>query len=114
MRNDKLYLVDIVDAADHVAAFLEGKGFEDFTGDELLKSATLQKLIVIGEAAARVSNEFKEKHTNVEWPDIVAFRNIAVHAYFSVNWRIVWETAKRDAPKLKDKISSILLKEFPE
>ncbi len=44
----------------------------------------LQKLIVIGEAAARLSDEFKTRYSKVEWRDIVAFRNILVHAYFSV------------------------------
>jgi uncharacterized protein with HEPN domain len=55
MRRDKLYLADIVEAADAVAAFLAGAERERFLQDDLLRSAVLQKLSIIGEAAARLS-----------------------------------------------------------
>lgn len=51
----------------------------DFFNDELRQSAILQKLIVIGEAASRLSPELCAAHPEVEWADIVGFRNIAVH-----------------------------------
>jgi uncharacterized protein with HEPN domain len=92
MRREELYLTDIVEAADTIQRFIEGVQREDFD-DELRRSAVLQKLIVIGEAAARLPREFTERHPEVEWADIVGFRNIAVHEYFSVNWSIVWVAA---------------------
>jgi uncharacterized protein with HEPN domain len=74
----------------------------------VLQSAVLQKLIVIGEAAARLPRRFKEEHFEVEWADVIGFRNIAVHAYFSVNWSIVWNAATRDVPLLRTKMAVIL------
>jgi uncharacterized protein with HEPN domain len=47
----------------------------------------------------------------VEWRDIVAFRNIAVHAYFSVQWDIVWATAHDDVPVLRSQDLQILQNE---
>ncbi|MBI4828901.1 MAG: DUF86 domain-containing protein [Nitrospinae bacterium] len=114
MRSDKLYLVDILEAVESLDRFLAGKNFEGFYGDEVLKSATLQKLTVIGEAASRISKELKEKYPDVGWPHIAAFRNIAVHAYFAVNWRIVWETATRNTHELKEKIAAILKENISE
>jgi uncharacterized protein with HEPN domain len=114
MRRDKLYLADIVEAADAVAAFLAGAERERFLQDDLLRSAVLQKLSIIGEAAARLSKEFRDRHADVEWRDIVAFRNIAVHAYFAVQWSIVWTTATQDVPVLRQKISQILAAEYPD
>lgn len=114
MRRDKLYLADIVEAADAVAAFLAGAERERFLQDDLLRSAVLQKLSIIGEAAARLSKEFRARHADVEWRDIVAFRNIAVHAYFAVQWSIVWTTATQDVPVLRQKISQILAAEYPD
>ncbi len=73
MRRDKLYLADIVEAADAVAAFLAGAERERFLQDDLLRSAVLQKLSIIGEAAARLSQDFRARHADVEWRDIVAF-----------------------------------------
>ncbi len=48
----------------------------------------------------------------VEWADIVAFRNIAVHAYFAVDWAIVWVAATQDAPELRRRVTDILAKEY--
>ena len=109
MRPERLYLSDIVEAADAVQRFLMDARTEDaFYNDELRQSAVLQKLIVIGEAAARLPAEFREQHPEIEWADIVAFRNIAVHAYFSVAWSIVWVTAIEDIPRLRRQILNLL------
>ncbi|GBC95942.1 hypothetical protein HRbin16_01742 [bacterium HR16] len=108
MRPEKLYLTDMVDAADAIARFLDGISREDFMNDELRQSAVLQKLIVIGEAAARLPADFKTRHSEADWQDIVAFRNIAVHAYFAVDWSIVWTTATEDVPVLRQQVERIL------
>ena len=114
MRSEELYLTDIVDAAEAIARFVRGVEREDFYHDELRQSAVLQKLIVIGEAAARLPREFTDRHPDMEWADIVGFRNIAVHGYFSVDWSIVWVTAIQDAPALHRQIARILTGEFPD
>lgn len=59
MRPDRLYLLDIEEAALAIGRFLEGIDEGAFLSDELIQSAVLQKLTVIGEAAARVSTEVK-------------------------------------------------------
>lgn len=88
MRRDKLYLKDMVEACDALGRFLAGKEEAVFLGDELLQSAVLQKLIVIGEAAANLSTDFRKQHLEIEWRDIIGFRNIAVHRYFGIDWEI--------------------------
>jgi uncharacterized protein with HEPN domain len=47
----------------------------------------------------------------VEWHDIIAFRNIAVHAYFAVQWEIVWATTTDDVPVLRRQVIEILQRE---
>jgi uncharacterized protein with HEPN domain len=84
MRPEKLYLLDIVEAAEAIGRFCEAIGEDQFLQDELCQSAVLQKLIVIGEAASRLTNDFRKRHPDIEWEDIVGFRNIAVHEYFAV------------------------------
>jgi uncharacterized protein with HEPN domain len=69
---------------------------------------------VIGEAAARLSKDLRVEQAHIDWRDIVGFRNFAVHQYFAVNWEIVWITATRDAPLLKDLVGKILAESFPE
>jgi uncharacterized protein with HEPN domain len=114
MRTEALYLDDILDAASSIARFLNDLEKENFLGDELRQSAVLQKLIVIGEAASRLSVEFRTRHAKIEWPDIVGLRNIAVHQYFGVSWETVWYTATQDVPLLRERIAAILAAEFPD
>jgi len=112
MRREALYLRDIVEAADAIARFLQGVDRDSFFGDELRQSAVLQKLTIIGEAAARLPTTFRQAHPVVEWRDVIGFRNIAVHAYFAVDWEIVWVTATEDVPMLRDAVARILAKEY--
>ncbi|MDI7260490.1 MAG: DUF86 domain-containing protein [Thermodesulfobacteriota bacterium] len=112
MRREELYLTDIIEAADAIQRFLVDVGQNTFLRNELLQSAVLQKLMIIGEAASRLSKEFCDKHPEIEWEDIIGFRNIAVHAYFAVEWSIVWVAATQEAPELKRKITDILGKEY--
>ena len=108
MRREQLYLQDILEACDMIQAFLTGLDAATFLASELHKAAILQKLTVIGEAAARLPQVFRDTHSQVEWRDIIAFRNIAVHAYFTVQWDIVWATANDDVPVLRRQVLEIL------
>jgi len=114
MRDEGLYFEDIVEAADHIAGFLSGVTKEQFEDSELIRSGVLQKLTVIGEAAAHISTETRCRHPEVEWTAIVGFRNIAVHAYFAVDWDRVWDAATLDAPVLREQAARILADEFPQ
>jgi uncharacterized protein with HEPN domain len=114
MRREEVYLADIVEAASAIERFLSDVQPEAFKQNELLQSAVLQKLTLIGEAASRLPQSFRERHLEVEWSDIIGFRNIAVHEYFDVDWSIVWATATDDAPKLRRQIAEILAQEYPD
>ena len=113
MRRDELYLRDIIEAADAIAGFVANVDEGVFVGSDLLRSATLFKLTIIGEASARLSDELKTRYPDVEWNAIIGFRSIAVHAYFSVNWSIVWVSALTDAPALRTRILQIMAAELP-
>jgi len=111
MRREELYLTDIIEAADAIQRFIRNIDKNTFLKDELLQSAVLQKLMIIGEAASRLPKEFLDKHSEIEWEDIIGFRNIAVHAYFAVEWSIVWVAATQEAPELRRKIAETLARE---
>ena len=91
-----------------------GQDFNEFEQNEMMHSAVLQKLTVIGEAAARLSKEFTNRYPDIPWVDIIGFRNIAVHEYFSVRWDIVWVAATEEVPALHDQVEKILQEEFAD
>ncbi|HVS10440.1 MAG TPA: DUF86 domain-containing protein [Planctomycetota bacterium] len=108
MRPDELYLRDLLAAAESITRFLRDVEERDFLQDELLQSAVLQKLTVIGEAATRVSDDLRSGHPEIEWRTIVGLRNVVVHEYFAVSWSTIFATATRDVPELGIRIRAIL------
>jgi uncharacterized protein with HEPN domain len=110
MRPEQLYLTDILEAARAIAVFCKDVRFEQFEGYDMLRSAVLQKLIVIGEAAAHLPDKFCMQNPKIPWIDMISFRNFAVHEYFSVNWQIVWDTAIEDIPAIEKQIAKVLEK----
>ena len=114
MRHEKLYLTDIVEAAHAIEKFIMGEDFNEFEQNEMMNSAVLQKLAVIGEAASKLPKEFTKRFPEIPWVDIIGFRNIAVHEYFAVRWDIVWVAASEEAPTLRVQIEQILRDEFTD
>ncbi len=108
MRRETLYLMDILEAARSISAFCKDVRFEQFEGNDMLRSAVLQKLIVIGEAAAHLSESLCKHNPEIPWVDVVNFRNFAVHEYFSVDWKIVWDTATGDVPPIEKQIAKLV------
>lgn len=108
MRSERLYLADMLDAIEAIERYTATHDLTAFLADDLTQSAVLQKLAVIGEAAARLSEATRAKSNSVPWKEIIGFRNFAVHAYFSVDWRIVHVTLKDDLPPLKAAVASLL------
>ena len=111
MRSERLYLTDIIEAADAIARFLRDVEKDDFLNDELRQSAVLQKLIVIGEATTRLSEPLRKRHPHVQWRGAMGLRNIVVHDYFGISWETVWVTATEDVPMLRQQVAEILAAE---
>lgn len=85
---------------------------KDFRNPSFFRSAVVQKLGIIGEAAGRVSEDLTTRHPEVPWPQIVAFRNILMHAYFGIDWDVVWLAATHRCPILRGQIAAILAAEL--
>lgn len=56
----------------------------------------------------------RERRPEVPWRQIVAVRHRIVHAYFDLDWQILWDAATADIPELRQRVLDILETEFPE
>ena len=108
MRRDKLYLHDIVEACDDIAEFVQDHDLASFAESKVVRGAVLQKPIVIGEAATRLSADLKRRCREVEWAEIAGLRNRVVHGYFSVEWPIIWVAATEEVPLLRKQVARML------
>ena len=67
----------------------------------MYQAAVLHELMVIGEAASRLSDAFKEEHPDVPWKDVVGQRVRLAHHYWDTQWTRIQQTVTEDIPALK-------------
>jgi uncharacterized protein with HEPN domain len=90
----------MVDAIREALSFIEGRTRRELDSNRMLVLALLKELELIGEAASRLSLEYREKNPEVPWALLIATRNRLVHGYFDINLDIVWATVDRDLREL--------------
>lgn len=108
MREYKLYLSDIVAGMDSIERFVEGMTFDEFQQDDKTASAVIRKFEIIGEASRNIPEEVKGKHPEVPWKEMSGMRDRLIHAYFGVDYALVWFTIKNRLPTAKKMILDIL------
>ncbi len=101
MKNDSVFVGHIIDALSKIETYTKGISYQQFMENDMMLDAVLREMQIIGEAAKRLSQEFKDSHPSIPWRAITGFRDKAVHDYFDVNVMTVWETIEMDLPQLK-------------
>ncbi len=107
MRDDRQRLLDILDAIERIHRYTAGRRAA-FESDELVQAWVLRHLQLIGEAARRLSEEFRTRYPDIPWAPIVALRNYLVHDYFTVNLDMVWAVVAHDLSVLRSQVEAAL------
>lgn len=103
------YLYDMRQAARLLVRFSEGRTFEEYIADPMLRSAVERQFEILGEALAQLHRH--EPETSLRIPEhrrIISFRNVLIHGYAEVDSRIVWGVLLRDLPNLLRQIEDLL------
>ena len=98
---DKNKIKVIKEELQFIKKTLKGVDEQKFLANDVLQHAIAMSLISIGEAANHLSEEFKEKHSEIEWYKIIAVRNIAAHGYGQLDMRQIWQAMLEDIPVLE-------------
>lgn len=76
----------------------------EFVVNMQLQDAVIRRLLVIAEAARRVSDTTRQALPNVPWQEINGMRNRLVHEYDDVNLNIVWNAIQFEIPPLIEEL----------
>jgi uncharacterized protein with HEPN domain len=105
---DKERIEHILENISIVEELIAGLDKDGFLRDNKVKYACYGNLVIISEAAARITKETKGNFEKIEWDLITGFRNFIIHEYFRVDWNIVWDVVEMNLPVLKNELSEII------
>ncbi|MBC8504143.1 MAG: DUF86 domain-containing protein [Chloroflexi bacterium] len=106
MKNQKR-LRDILAAIESIESYAL-ESYDAFLADHKTQDAILYNLIIIGEAANQISEDFQDQHHLIPWSSMIGTRNIIAHGYDQVKLQIVWEILQRDLDTLKREILRVI------
>jgi len=93
---------DMLEAIERIQSYTDGMDFEQFVADSKTSDAVVRNLQVLGEAANRVPKSVKALSAAIEWERIIRSRHIVVHAYFGIDFEIVWRILQVHLPPLRE------------
>lgn len=107
-ERDLGFIWDMNRYAERVVIMAESTHFAAYCGDWVSQLAMERALEVIGEAANRVSTEFRNAHPEIPWQQIISHRHFLAHEYDEIKHERIWETATVRTPELIRELKKIL------
>ena len=108
-EKDKLNLLSALDALNKISEYCKVfNNADEFYTSQRDFDAAMMNFIIIGEMVARLSEEFTEKYSYIDWHKIRGFRNIVAHNYFGIDAEEVWDIIQSHLPKLEDDLNRIV------
>ena len=107
------YLKHILDEINFLEREIRNYTEDQFMHDKVKQRAFARSLEIIGEAVKMVPDDFRLKHSEVDWKSFAGLRDKLIHHYFGVDYAIVWDVVINELPVLKKKLEQ-LLKTHPE
>ena len=108
-RDPRTYLWDARRAAEQVGTFVAGRSRADYAADVMLRSAVERQFEIVGEALNKLSRADPDLAASIaDLPRIVAFRNLLIHGYASIDDELVWDAATNRVRPLVARLNELL------
>ena len=106
MQRDPQFLLDMLQSAELIVDYTAQCSKDDFMASSQLQDAVIRRLLIIAEAARRVSEATRQTLPTIAWQEINGMRNRLVHEYDDVNLNIVWDVVQLEIPPLIEGLKS--------
>ncbi|MBS3928322.1 MAG: DUF86 domain-containing protein [Sphingomonadales bacterium] len=93
------------EAVAQTLAYVEGWEKADFLADKRTQQAAILNLIILGEAATKLMDNYPEAtaaRPEIEWRSMRGMRNRIAHGYYDIDLDVVWETVSSALPELAE------------
>jgi uncharacterized protein with HEPN domain len=104
MQRDLQFLLDMLQSAELILTYTAQCSQDEFMANVQLQDSVIRRLLVIAEAARRVSDTSRQTLPNIAWQEINGMRNRLVHEYNDVNLNIVWNVVQIEIPPLIEEL----------
>ena len=101
----------MLESAQNILEYAGHSDKESFFADKMRVDAVVRNFEIIGEAAAHIPSEIRNRYTAIDWRKIVNFRNVLIHEYFGVSQEITWDAIKSKLPALIDQLKYAIARE---
>jgi uncharacterized protein with HEPN domain/predicted nucleotidyltransferase len=95
------FLWDARRAAERITRFTAGRSYDDYLDDDMFRSAVERQFEIIGEAFVglrRIDPSLAAQLPDL--PKVIAFRNVLIHGYATIDHQTVWDAIRDDLPRL--------------
>jgi len=107
-HDDAVRLRHMLDASRKAVALLAGRRRAQLEDDEIAQLALARLLEIVGEAAGRVSPDYRASHAQLPWAEMAGLRNRLAHAYFDVDLEVLVDIVTTDLPPLIGQLERLL------
>lgn len=106
-KTDLVYIKDIQQSVEKIIEYTLGISYDEFSENVEKQDAIIRRFQIIGEAAGKLSQGFKNKYPEFPAREAKGMRNILVHEYNEVQLEDLWEAITVDIPRLQSLINEI-------
>jgi uncharacterized protein with HEPN domain len=106
-KDPRVYLAQILERTERILEYT-AEGKDAFFADIRTQDAVIRNFEVIGEAAKRIPEQYRQKHAKIPWRELSGFRDILIHQYEGVSIAAIWRIVERDLKTLRKAIKAIL------
>jgi uncharacterized protein with HEPN domain len=108
MPRDNESLIDIERAVRRILRYTNNISRAELEMNDEKVSAILYQIAVIGEATKRLSQEFRQQHSEIPWRDIAGMRDVLIHKYDQVDFDVIWDVVQSKLPELLTLLEPLL------